>query len=161
MSIIGDIRAGRGSDRGHRDRRSLTVAAQSPAGELAALSTAAGDRVAGAAGRWMYPRSRVGATLWTPRRNAVHLSWGGGRVPKCGPPDRAVSGGMVMAELNDVQMRSVLAGMSYPAFRWEIIVWAEYNGAGPSVLDALHEIPRRVYAGSEEVLAAVMGSERQ
>ena len=53
------------------------------------------------------------------------------------------------------QVDSVLAGMTYPAQRWELLTWAEYNGSGRVIMDALDAIPEGRYCGPAEVVAAV------
>jgi hypothetical protein len=58
---------------------------------------------------------------------------------------------VVVIELSDGQIEGVLTGIRYPARLWEIVAWAEHNGAGPVLLDALHQIPHRTYSGSQEI----------
>jgi hypothetical protein len=56
------------------------------------------------------------------------------------------------------QVAAVLAGMSYPARRWEIIAWAEYNGASRVMLDALLQIPEHAYSWPHEIADALVAS---
>jgi len=49
---------------------------------------------------------------------------------------------------------SVLEGMPYPAHRWQIMTWAEFNGAALSVVDALMAIPEASYSCVRDVYEA-------
>jgi hypothetical protein len=65
------------------------------------------------------------------------------------------NGVMFVAHLSDEQIEGVLTGMPYPARLWEILAWAEYNGAGPVILNALYTIPEQVYTCVDEIVDAV------
>jgi hypothetical protein len=51
--------------------------------------------------------------------------------------------------------KSLLVGMPYPAERWQILTWAEYNGVGGIAVDALRKLPQRTYSCSCEIAAAL------
>jgi hypothetical protein len=51
--------------------------------------------------------------------------------------------------------KSLLVGMPYPVKRWQILTWAEHNGAGGIAVHALHEIPERTYSCSCEIATAL------
>lgn len=42
-------------------------------------------------------------------------------------------------------LTSAFAGMTFPAPRWQLLAWAEHNGAGPALLAALYRAPERDY----------------
>lgn len=58
-------------------------------------------------------------------------------------------------QLSTEQVDSVLAGMTYPAQRWEVLTWAEYNGAGRVILDALYGVPEQRFTQAEDIVRAV------
>lgn len=62
---------------------------------------------------------------------------------------------MFVAHLSDGQIEGVLIGMPYPARLWEILTWAEYNGAGPVILNALHTLPEQAYTCADAVVDAI------
>ncbi len=47
-----------------------------------------------------------------------------------------------------------VGGMTYPARPWQMVTWAEYNGAGRLILDAFHGLPERWYFSADEVAQA-------
>jgi hypothetical protein len=47
------------------------------------------------------------------------------------------------AEINGGQLTHALAGMPYPARRWQTITWAEYNCASEQLLKALRYLPKQ------------------
>jgi hypothetical protein len=57
--------------------------------------------------------------------------------------------------LSTEQMATALEGMAFPARTWEIVAWAEYNGVGHPVMEALLELPDRQYIGTQEVCVAL------
>jgi hypothetical protein len=59
-----------------------------------------------------------------------------------------------VTQLSDAQIEGVLTGMPYPAHLWEIVAWAEHNGAWPVVLDVLYKIPNNTYSGAHEIVDA-------
>jgi ABC-type transporter Mla subunit MlaD len=54
------------------------------------------------------------------------------------------------------QIAQALVGMPYPARRWQILAWAEYNGAGSPLRMALLEIPEKSYGSLGEIKANVL-----
>jgi hypothetical protein len=53
------------------------------------------------------------------------------------------------------QVAGMLAGIRYPAQRWEIVAWAQYNGASPRTIEALLNIAESAYAGPHRIAEAV------
>jgi hypothetical protein len=49
----------------------------------------------------------------------------------------------VSAELQ--YLTSILAGLRFPAKRWQIIAWASYNGAGLQLVGAMQNMPEIAY----------------
>jgi hypothetical protein len=60
-----------------------------------------------------------------------------------------------VAPLNDEQIIVALAGMPYPARLWEIVAWAQFNGAWPAVIDPLFALPDREYVSADDIRQAV------
>jgi Protein of unknown function (DUF2795) len=56
---------------------------------------------------------------------------------------------------------SVLAGMPFPASRWEIVTWAEFNGAAWPIIDVLADLPDRRFHGSQDIAAEVAGVRKE
>lgn len=56
------------------------------------------------------------------------------------------------------QIAGALAGIRYPAQRWEIVAWAQYNGASPRMVEALLSTPEGVYSGPHRIAEAVHSS---
>jgi hypothetical protein len=59
----------------------------------------------------------------------------------------------ITADLLSVGARQVLAGLIFPAHRWQVIAQAQYYGAGADFLRALDRLPTRSYRNIGEVLA--------
>jgi hypothetical protein len=51
-------------------------------------------------------------------------------------------------------VESVLAGMEYPARRWQLVTWAEFNAAALPVIDALLALPDTTYTCADDVVRA-------
>jgi hypothetical protein len=52
----------------------------------------------------------------------------------------------------DVQhLTRSLEGMRFPAQRWQILAWAEHNGAGMQLRAALQFLPERTYPSVSEI----------
>jgi hypothetical protein len=52
----------------------------------------------------------------------------------------------------DVQhLTRALEGMRFPAQRWQILAWADHNGAGLQLRAALQFLPERAYRGLSEI----------
>jgi hypothetical protein len=58
----------------------------------------------------------------------------------------------VTADLLSVGARQILAGLVFPAHRWQVIAQAQYYGAGADFLLALDRLPTRTYSNIGEVL---------
>jgi hypothetical protein len=57
--------------------------------------------------------------------------------------------------------KSLLVGMPYPVERWQILVWAEYNGSGGIAVEALRKIPERTYSCSCEIAAGLRNNRQE
>jgi hypothetical protein len=55
------------------------------------------------------------------------------------------------ARLNEAQLAQALRGMPYPAQRWQLFIWADFNGAAWMVIPTISALPEREYANFEEV----------
>ena len=53
--------------------------------------------------------------------------------------------------LSDHAVDSLLAGAIYPVSRWQVLAWAEYNGASPAVTDQIRQLEAREYSSSQQV----------
>jgi len=56
-------------------------------------------------------------------------------------------------DLMAVGIRQVLAGLAFPAHRWQVIAQAHYYGAGSAYTVALGQLPARIYHSVAEVAA--------
>jgi len=56
-------------------------------------------------------------------------------------------------DLMSVGIRQVLAGLAFPAHRWQVIAQAHYYGAGSAYTVALGQLPARIYYSVAEVAA--------
>jgi len=54
------------------------------------------------------------------------------------------------------QLSQALHEMPYPAQRWQLIIWADFNGSGWLVMPTLSELPDRQYNDFDEVCRAVV-----
>jgi hypothetical protein len=52
----------------------------------------------------------------------------------------------------NLQLLHALAGMPFPARRWQLVSWAVHNGASHLVLARLHALPDRLYRDRADVL---------
>lgn len=52
-----------------------------------------------------------------------------------------------------VGIRQVLAGLAFPAHRWQVIAQAQYYGAGSAYMVALGQLPPRIYHSVAELTA--------
>jgi hypothetical protein len=52
-----------------------------------------------------------------------------------------------------VGIRQILAGLAFPAHRWQVIAQAQYYGAGSAYMVALGQLPPRIYHSVAEVTA--------
>jgi hypothetical protein len=59
---------------------------------------------------------------------------------------------MIVLDLRVVN--SALAGLSFPARRWELVSWAEFNAASGVVVDALMALPDRAFFGANDIVQA-------
>jgi Protein of unknown function (DUF2795) len=66
----------------------------------------------------------------------------------------------VTADLLSVGARQILAGLVFPAHRWQVIAQAQYYGAGADFLLALDRLPTRSYSNIGEVLSQLAGGSR-
>jgi hypothetical protein len=64
-----------------------------------------------------------------------------------------------MVEMSPGLVESALAEMPFPARRWEIVTWAEFNGAVPALVTALSCIPDWTYTDARMVHTAAARSE--
>lgn len=56
--------------------------------------------------------------------------------------------------MNDIPIGDLayaLRGVSYPAQRWQLLTWADYNAAPSRLRDAVWQLPERTYAHLYEV----------
>jgi Protein of unknown function (DUF2795) len=67
----------------------------------------------------------------------------------------------VNSDLLPVGIRQILAGLEFPAHRWQIIAQAQYYGAGADFLLALDRLPARIYPSLEEVISYLVGRHDQ
>lgn len=66
-----------------------------------------------------------------------------------------------MPEFTVERVAAAVAGVSYPARKWELLAWADHNGVGTEMRRALWALPRGMYRGLAEVVAAVAATSRQ
>ena len=57
--------------------------------------------------------------------------------------------------INSERIRYALAGLRYPAEQWQIVGWANDDGADTFTMDDLHNLPRRSYRDIRDVIDAV------
>lgn len=55
------------------------------------------------------------------------------------------------AHVSEQQLRQALRGVPYPAKRWELLVWAYFNGSGWTVTPTISELPEREYSDFHDV----------
>ena len=78
-----------------------------------------------------------------PGANALWYSWR--RRAK------AIEASGADAHINEDQLVQALRGMPYPARRWQLLSWADFNGAAWMVIPTVSALPEREYADFEEV----------
>lgn len=61
-------------------------------------------------------------------------------------------------EWSATQIAGTLAGIRYPAQRWELVAWAQYNGASPRMVEALLNIAESEYSGPYRIAEAVQSA---
>jgi hypothetical protein len=71
------------------------------------------------------------------------------------PAGREIGAGV---GLGTEQVAGPLAGIAYPARRWEIVAWAQYNGASPMMTEMLLAIAEREYPGPTQIARALPGT---
>ena len=54
-------------------------------------------------------------------------------------------------------VRQVLAGLTYPAEKWQILTQAELYGADVGTVTELHRLPAKEYRSPTEVTSALNG----
>lgn len=60
--------------------------------------------------------------------------------------------------MNDTSLLpDILAGLSYPAEKWQITTCAEIYGADVHTRRSLYQLPSRAYADAAEITAALEG----
>jgi|SRR5882757_7372033 len=64
-------------------------------------------------------------------------------------------------DLMSLGIRQVLAGLPFPAHRWQVIAQAHYYGAGSSYTVALGQLPARIYYSVAEVAAQLKAPSQQ
>lgn len=58
-------------------------------------------------------------------------------------------------QTNPVQIRTILAGLDYPADKQEIVEYATNQGVDPTVMATLQKLPEQTYSNPEEVSEAL------
>ena len=53
--------------------------------------------------------------------------------------------------INEHQLLQALLGMPYPAQRWQLLIWADFNGSGWMVMPTISELPAREYTDFHDV----------
>ncbi|WP_028933905.1 DUF2795 domain-containing protein [Pseudonocardia spinosispora] len=53
------------------------------------------------------------------------------------------------------ELAYALRGVSYPAQRWQLLAWADYNATGGRLRDAVWQLPERAYAHLYDVHDAI------
>jgi len=56
---------------------------------------------------------------------------------------------------NSERFRYALAGLRFPAERWQIVAWAHDYGADAFTMDDLHNLPRRSYRDIRDTINTV------
>lgn len=60
------------------------------------------------------------------------------------------------SNINEHHLFQALRGMPYPAQRWQLMVWADFNGSGWLLMPAISELPERQYDDFDDVRRAVL-----
>jgi hypothetical protein len=56
------------------------------------------------------------------------------------------------------QFAAALAGISYPAQRWQLVTWADFNAASAETCARLLALPERAYRSLADVISALAAS---
>ena len=59
------------------------------------------------------------------------------------------------------QLSYALAGMPYPARRWQMVTWADFNCASSVVREALHHLPDQEYTSPQALRQTIAEIERR
>lgn len=57
-----------------------------------------------------------------------------------------------------IGIRQVLAGLRFPAQRWQVIAQAHYYGAGSGYSFALNRLPARTYLGTDDIASQLLAA---
>lgn len=57
--------------------------------------------------------------------------------------------------INNYQLDHALTGMPYPARRWQLLGWADFNCASRKLRDVLAGVPDRVYKSKRDVVEVI------
>jgi hypothetical protein len=60
-------------------------------------------------------------------------------------------------KLDELSLCSAFEGVGFPAPRWLLLAYADYNGAGYQLRSALLRLPERIYRGVVDVACEVNG----
>jgi hypothetical protein len=64
-------------------------------------------------------------------------------------------------EVDEGQLCPSVDGVRFPAAKWQLVAWAEYNGAGLPIRSALWRLPERMYHDITEVVGAVKSEQQE
>lgn len=60
-----------------------------------------------------------------------------------------------MTVISGEQLAHALAGMQFPARRWQTAAWADFNCASAQLREAVRGIPDQTYTSFEEIMKAM------
>ena len=60
-----------------------------------------------------------------------------------------------MPRIGADQIAHALVGMTYPAPRWQVVAWADYNGASFQLREAVRGLPEKIYTSLAEIVVAM------
>lgn len=63
--------------------------------------------------------------------------------------------------MSELELAHALTGMPYPARRWQLVAWADYNCASSQVREALRHLPDRTYASPKQLTDTIGAVERR
>jgi hypothetical protein len=63
--------------------------------------------------------------------------------------------------ISEAELVHALTGMPYPAHRWQLVAWADYNCASSQVREALRHLPDRTYASLSQLIDTIAAIERR
>lgn len=66
-----------------------------------------------------------------------------------------------MSIINGAELAHALAGMPYPARRWQTVAWADYNCASSQLREALRHLPDRTYVSLNQLIDTITAIERR